>query len=73
MECPRPIKSVLCRFYPTWSSRTRPSKVRGPGVEANLESCCNMGLNYVHSQSTLIHCNGVYLGYRDVRFVSIVA
>ena len=25
MECPRPIKSVLCRFYPTWSSRTRPS------------------------------------------------
>ena len=25
MECPRPIKSVLCRFYPTWLSRTRPS------------------------------------------------
>ena len=25
MDCPRPIKSVLCRFYPTWLSRTRPS------------------------------------------------
>ena len=25
MDCPRPIKSVLPRFYPTWSSRTRPS------------------------------------------------
>ena len=25
MECPRPIKLVLPRFYPTWSSRTRPS------------------------------------------------
>ena len=25
MECPRPIKSVLCRFYATWSSRTRTS------------------------------------------------
>ena len=39
MDCPRPIKSVLPRFYPTWSSRTRPAlhgntKVRGPGVEA---------------------------------------
>ena len=38
MECPRPIKSVLCRFYPTWSSRTRPSmRIRSegrPGVEA---------------------------------------
>ena len=35
MDCPRPIRSVLYRFYATWSSRTRPStKVRGPGVEA---------------------------------------
>ena len=25
MDCPRPIKSVLCQFYATWSSRTRPS------------------------------------------------
>ena len=27
MDCPRPIKLVLHRFYPTWSSRiqTRPS------------------------------------------------
>ena len=25
MECPRPIKSVLCRVYATWSSQTRPS------------------------------------------------
>ena len=25
MDCPRPIKSILPRFYPTWSSRTRPS------------------------------------------------
>ena len=25
MDCPHPIMSVLPRFYPTWSSRTRPS------------------------------------------------
>ena len=25
MDCPRPIKSVLPRFYPTWSLLTRPS------------------------------------------------
>ena len=25
MDCPRPIRSVLYRFYATWSSRTRPS------------------------------------------------
>ena len=25
MDCPRPIKSCVCRVYATWSSRTRPS------------------------------------------------
>ena len=35
MDCPRPIKSVLPRFYPTWSSRTgssmRIQRSEGPG------------------------------------------
>ena len=39
VECPRPIK---LRFYPTWSSRTRPSmriqRSEGPGVEARLSA-----------------------------------
>ena len=35
MDCPRPIKSVLPRFYPTWSSRTRPS-MRSEGLGSRL-------------------------------------
>ena len=41
MDCLRPIMSVLPRFYPTWSSRTRPSmgvlRSEGLGVDATGE------------------------------------
>ena len=39
MDCPRPIKSVLPRFYPTWSSRTRPSMriQRSEGLGSRLQ------------------------------------
>ena len=33
----RSIKLVLPHFYLTWSSRTRNTKVQGPGVEAKQE------------------------------------
>ena len=45
MECPRPIKSVLSRFYPTWSSQTSPSmriqrsEGLGSSVVLNLVIC----------------------------------
>ena len=38
MDCPRPIKSVLPRFYPMWLSRTRPSMTiqRSEGLGSRL-------------------------------------
>ena len=43
MECPRPIKSCLCRVYATWSSRTRPSMriQRSEGLGSRL--CSDTG------------------------------
>ena len=41
VDCPRPIKSVLPRFHPTWSSRTRPSMgiQRSEGLGSRLQDC----------------------------------
>ena len=45
MDCPRPIKSVLCRFYATWSSRTRPSMriQRSEGLGSRLHLILGQG------------------------------
>ena len=44
MDCPCPIKSVLPRFYPTWSSRTRPSM----GIQRSEGLGSRLNLLYMH-------------------------
>ena len=52
MDCPRPIRSVLYRFYATWSSRTRPSMriQRSEGLGSRL---CMRSLAQYRVQYTL--------------------
>ena len=70
MDCPRPIKSVLPRFYPTWSSRTRPSMriQRSEGLGSRL------GLDY-HSfpvwMETLAAINGSHLTLVSVQQANV--
>ena len=49
MDCPRPIKSVLPRFYPMWASRTRPS-MRIQRSESRLSYMCVKGFPHEELQ-----------------------
>ena len=62
MDCPHPIKSVLPRFYPTWSAQTRPSKriQRSEGLGSRLLVTGDKFM-VLAAGSQAEHCNECFL------------